>query len=107
MNCAENIVAFGDPGTGKYFITQYSVLYALSQGLNTISLLLMVVHKNTLRGIHLCKICFLPTKNKLSSPFIYAEKAIEEMKKNNKIYHAILTLDILFIDELGQFRMIK
>ena len=102
MTYTKNNVVYGAPGTGKSFIGQYTVLYALSQGLNIISTALMGVRANTLGGIHLHKIFFLPTDKKISSPFVYAEKAIEDIKRNIEIYHALRTLDILFIDEFGQ-----
>ena len=102
MTYTKNVGVYGAPGTGKLFIGQYTVLYALSQGLNIISTALMGVRANTLGGIHLHKIFFLPTDNKISSPFVYAEKAIEDIKRNIEIYHALRTLDILFIDEFGQ-----
>ena len=99
MNCTKNIIAYGDPGTGKSFICQYIVLYDLLQVLTIIIFLfitfsLMGVRANTLGVIHLHMISLLPTNNKISSSFIYAEKAIEEITRNKKIYHAIRTLDI-------------
>ena len=102
MTCAKNVVAHGAPGTGKSFIGQFIVLYALSQGLNIISTALMGVRANTIGGIHLHKIFFLPTDNKINSPFVCAEKAIEDIKRHIEIYHALRTLDILFIDEFEQ-----
>ena len=58
--------------------------------------------ENILGGIHLHKIFFPPTNNKFSLPLIYAEKYVETIKQNNKIYHEIYTLYILFIEKLGQ-----
>ena len=44
----QNIIAYGSPGTGKYFIGKIVLLYALSQGINIVSTELMGVRANTL-----------------------------------------------------------
>ena len=62
----------------------------------------MGVRANTLGGIHLHKIFFLPSDNIIKSPFVYAQKAIDDIKRHMEIYHALCMLDILFIDEFGQ-----
>ena len=62
----------------------------------------MRVLAKILGGIHLHKIFFPPTNNKFSLPFIYAEKYVETIKQNNKIYHEIYILYILFIEKWGQ-----
>ena len=46
---------------------------------------------------------FISTNDNFSlSPFKYAEAVLIKIRKNTKILHALLTLDILFIDEMGQ-----
>ena len=99
----QNIITYGSPGSGKSFIGQISVLYAIAQGLNVISTALMGVRANNLGGIHIHKVFPFPTNNQSSSqPFRCAEYAMQKIKRNTKLQHALLTVDILFFDELGQ-----
>ena len=49
----KNLIVYGAPGTGKSFVGQLTVLYAISQGLNIIFTTLMGVLANAIGGIHL------------------------------------------------------
>ena len=58
---------------------------------------------NTLGGIHLHKLFDLPCDDKLQlSPFKSAAKALEKIRRKINLLHILLTIDVLFIDELGQ-----
>ena len=91
MACIKNIVAHGAP----------------SQRKKILSLELMKVLAKIIGGINLHRIFFLPTNNKSSLPFIYAEIYVETIKQNNKIYLEIHTLYILFIENWDKFLMSK
>ena len=55
------------------------------------------------RGKHIHKLFLISTDDNLSSsPFKCAEAALIKIRRNIKILHALLTLDVLFIDEMGQ-----
>lgn len=96
-----NAVVHGAPGTGKSFVGQLSVLYAVSQGLNIISSALMGVRANAIGGTHIHKLFPFPT-NGNQSPFRMAEYAMEKINRNPVLLHALLTVDIIFFDETGQ-----
>ena len=99
----KNVIIYGAPGTGKSFIGELLVLYILSQGLNILSSSLMGIRANSIGGIHLHKLFYLPTENVSSySSFRSAEYAIQKILRKTVIHHALLTLDVLFFDELAQ-----
>ena len=102
-NYTKNQIIYGAPGTGKSFICQLLVLYCLTQGLNNISTSLLGIQAISLGGKHLHKLFCLPTDNRIQlSPFQAAEYAIPRIMRKTEQYHAILTADSLFVDELGQ-----
>ena len=99
----KNAIIYGAPGTGKSFICQTIVLYCLSKGMNVMSTSLLGVRANSLGGIHIHKLFMLPTEDKLQlSPFKSAEKALEKIRRKITLLHVLLTMDVLFIDELAQ-----
>ena len=63
----------------------------------------MGVRSNTLGGIHMHKLFpFTTDNNACTSPFCCAEYALQKIKINTRLQHALLTLDVLFFDELAQ-----
>lgn len=102
LTLTKNTVAYGAPGTGKSFIAQLVVLYAISQGLNVMTTALMGVRANVLGGIHLHKIFMFSPDGIIRSPFKSAEQAVISIERNNEINFMLKTIDVLFIDELGQ-----
>ena len=63
----------------------------------------MGVRSNTLGGIHMHKLFPFPTdNNKCTSPFRCAEYDLQKIKRNTRLKHAHLTLDVLFFDDLAQ-----
>ena len=99
----KNVVIYGAPGTGKSFIGQTTVLYCLSKGMNIVTTSLLGVRANALGGIHLHKLFGLPIDDKVQlSPFKCAEKALEKIRRKLNLLHILLTMDVLFIDELSQ-----
>ena len=78
-------------------------MYALSQGLSIVSTLLIGVCENTLRVIYMHKLFpFSTYNNSCASPFSFAEYAPKKIKRNTRLQHALLTLDVLFFDEISQ-----
>ena len=53
-------------------------------------------------GIHLHKLFCLPNSNNNMSVFQSARYGIQQIQISTTKYHAILTIDVLFIDEMGQ-----
>ena len=53
-------------------------------------------------GTHLHKLFFLPNSNNNMSVFNSAKYGIEQIERSIPKHHAILTIDVLFIDEMGQ-----
>ena len=104
FNYTKNCVAHGAPGTGKSFVGERSALYALSKGLRLISTCLMGSRANAIGGIHLHPlICIaIQGKNTKIYPYRVAELAMQKITRKKIKHHAILTVDVLFIDEVGQ-----
>ena len=71
--------------------------------MNIITTSLLGVRANALGGIHLHQLFCLPVDDKLQlSPFKCAEIALEKIRRKLNSLHILLTMDVLFIDELGQ-----
>ena len=103
MVYTKNIIVYGAPGTGKSYVGQLTVLYAISQSLNIITTTLMGVLANALGGIHLHKLFKFPINAGGSvSPFRIAELSMQKIYRDPTLVHAILTIDALFLDEAGQ-----
>lgn len=64
MTYTKKNILYGVSGTGKLFVGQLNILYAISQKLNIASTVLMVVHANKLGGIQLQKIFFFQQTTK-------------------------------------------
>ena len=97
-------ITHGAPGSGKTHINQYLTLYAMSQGLRVMTTTLMAARANLLGGIHFHRLlAMIPRKT--GNPYREAELALEKLhRKSNITYlHTLLTMDVLVIDECGQF----
>ena len=97
----KNPVVYGAPGSGKSFVGAVAVLYSITQGLNTMTTALMAVRANALGGIHLHEFFKLSTSG-TGTIYQKAEQTIEKIKRKSVLYHALLTLDILFVNEARQ-----
>ena len=60
------------------------------------------IHTNTIGGIHIHKLFHLPTNSRVDHPFKDAESAVQKIMNKRTILHAILTVDVIFLDEAGQ-----
>mmetsp|Transcript_28417 Transcript_28417/g.59223 ORF Transcript_28417/g.59223 Transcript_28417/m.59223 type:complete len:556 (+) Transcript_28417:675-2342(+) len=103
IHLTKNFIVYGAPGADKSCIGQYSVLYAISQALSILSRTLMGVQATALGGIHLHKLFKLPTNVGPSiSLFCVAQLAMQGIRRDKTLLHALLTLDVLFLDKAGQ-----
>ena len=104
LTYTKNVITHGAPGSGKSFIGQRSVLYTLTQGLRCISTCLMSARANAIGGIHAHILFCLSSQKKGATLHSYREAptAIGRIKRKKKIHHALLTVDVLFLDEAGQ-----
>ena len=103
MIFTKNPVVYGAPETGKSFVGKLVVLYAITQGLNIIPTALMGVRSNVLGGIYLHELFKLPTSGNASmSPYRSDQLALEKIMFKTSLYHVLLTLDVIFLNEAGQ-----
>ena len=101
--CIKNPIVYGSPGAGKSYVGSMTVLYTLSQGLNIISTALMALRAQALGGLHLHEIFKLPTSDGASiAPFAAANQAIQKIERKTHLHYALLTADVIFLDEAGQ-----
>eukprot|EP00957_Ditylum_brightwellii_P080621 6131595-Ditylum_brightwellii.AAC.1 len=103
MTYIKNTIVYGAPGTGKSFVGEILVLYAIPQVLNVTSAALMGVCTNELGALHQHGIFKLPTsENSIVTPFCGAQMALEKIKLKTVLLHALHTVDVIFLDEAGQ-----
>ena len=101
--CLKNPCVHGAPGAGKSFVGSVAVLYALSRGLNVISTALMALRAQAIGGTHLHEFFKLPTSDKSrTAPHVAANMALEKIRRKTHLLHALLTVDMIFLDEAGQ-----
>ena len=78
-------------------------LHALSQGLSVMSTALMGLRAQALGGTHLHELFKLPASDaSRMNPPQAANASLEKIRKKTNLLHAILTVDVLFLDEAGQ-----
>jgi hypothetical protein len=89
------------PGTGKTHVSKLSVLYALCIELKIISTSILGARTSHLGGTHLHSLfCWTPQKH-ASTPFQTASSALLKIVRKPIFWHIILSLDAMFIDEIG------
>ena len=91
----------GFPGSGKTWSMEYCVIYALCRGLCVVTTAQMARRAIQLGGKHWHYLFCLPTEKGLSA-HRKAELSIAKILRDPKKLNFILSLDILFCDELGQ-----
>ena len=57
---------------------------------------------NVIGGTHLHKWIFLFDSKYTKHPYKAAQKALEKIERNTLILHALLTVDVIFLDKAGQ-----
>ena len=101
--CLKNPVMCGAPGAGKSFVGSVAVLYAMARGLNVVSTALMALRAQALGGTHLHEFFKLPTSDTARmAPPTAANAALEKIRRKPDLLHALLTVDVIFLDEAGQ-----
>ena len=97
----KGVIIHGGPGTGKTHVSKLAVLYALCKGLKIISTSILGARASDLGGTHLHSLfCWTPQKH-ASTPFRTASSALLKIARKPISRHIILSLDALFIDEIG------
>jgi len=101
--CTRNVVFHGVPGSGKTYLAQLVSLYGISLGLRVMTTSMMGIRANVLGGIHYHRLFSVTTKSNLT-PYRMAELAIDKLNRKKAItfLHAVMTMDLLIVDEAGQ-----
>ncbi len=92
----------GGPGVGKTALMKMILLKAISIGLNGMLMTLMLERAFQVGGIHLHKLLLLPVHEKGTVQHL-AELALISIYKSPEAMLMLMTLDVLFINELGQW----
>jgi hypothetical protein len=92
----------GGPGVGKTALMKMILLKAISLGLNGMLTTLMLEQAFQLGGIHLRKLLLLLVREKGTVQCL-AELALISIYKSPEAMLTLITLDVLFINELGQW----
>jgi hypothetical protein len=92
----------GGPSVGKNALMKMILLKALSLGLNGMLMTLMLEWAFQLGGIHLHKLLLLPVCKKGTVQRL-AELALISIYKSPEAMLTLMTLDVRFINELGQW----
>ena len=99
----KSVVIRGYPGAGKSFCMLYMTIYAISQGLFVKPVAKMSHRGLQIGGTNWDKLLFLHgDDHQNKSIHCRAEVAINKIKKDRKKEDFILSLNVLFADELGQ-----
>ena len=96
-----SVVIAGAPGSGKSFLNLYILLYVISKGLRVCSTSVMAKRSNSLGGLHIHMLFQLPIKN-IASLHRLAELAANGLMRKPEYLKVLQTLNVLFIDEIGQ-----
>jgi hypothetical protein len=97
----KNVGIRGFPGGGKTWCCMYVALYAMSQGLDVLATAIMAKRATALGGTHWHRFFGLPIDAKLT-PQRMAELALNKIANNPQLRNAIMSLDVIIADELGQ-----
>ena len=101
--CLKDPVVYVAPGAGKSFVGSVAVLYSLARGLNVVSMALTALRAQALGGTHLHEFFKLPTSDTARmAPHTAANAALEKIRRKPELLHALLTVDVIFLDEAGQ-----
>jgi DNA replication protein DnaC len=101
LTIVKSFCIIGGPGVGKTALMKMILLKAISLGLNGMLSTLMLEWAFQLGGIHLHKLLLLPVRKKGTMQCL-AELALISIYNSPEVMLMLMTLDVLFIDELGQ-----
>ena len=97
-----NVILHGSPGTGKTHMAMLSIAYALGQGLSCVSMALLCERALLLGGMHYHKFTKMNSVHNINNIHGIADGCIQRMKKDALMTTFIRSLDVIFIDEMGQ-----
>jgi hypothetical protein len=92
----------GAAGSGKTWIMEYSLLYAICQGLNVITTSHMARRAIQLGGKHIAFLFGIPFSRSKLTPQRCAELALHRFMRNPVLYNFLRALDVICVDELAQ-----
>ena len=98
----KSVTVRGHPGAGKTFCMLYTIVYAIAQGLMVVSTAKMSHRSLQLGGINWDKILCLRGNDGNVNPHRRAELAISRIRKDRKKEDLLMSLHVIFADELGQ-----
>jgi DNA replication protein DnaC len=98
---AKAVCIVGPPGTGKTFVMSSLILQTMALGLWCCVAALMAERLLVLGGIYLHKLFEIPV-HESATPHRMAELALLRLYKNPLALYILQTIDVLFVDELGQ-----
>ena len=98
---AKAICIVGPPATGKTFVMSSLILQTMSLGLWCCVAALMAERSLVLGGIHLHKLFEIPV-HESAMPHCMVELVLLRLYKNSLALYILQTIDVLFVDELGQ-----
>jgi adenylate kinase len=101
LTMVKSFCILGGPGVGKTALMKMILLKAISLGLNSVLMTLMLEWAFQLGGIHLHKLLLLPVHEKGTVQHL-AELAIISIYKSPEAMLTLIKLDVPFINELGQ-----
>jgi hypothetical protein len=102
LTMVKSFSIMGGPGVGKTALMKMILLKAILLGLNGMLMTLMLEGAFQLGGIHLHKLLLLTVRKKGTVQRL-AELALISIYKSPEAMLMLMTLDVLFIDELGQW----
>ena len=101
MTHTKGVIIYGGPGTGKTYVSKLAVLYTICNCMKIISTSILGIRASDLGGTHLLSLfCWTPLKHE-STPYKTAQLSLQRILRKPLQRHIILTLDALFIDEVG------
>ena len=98
----KSVIVRGHPGAGKTFCMLYMIAYAISQGLMITTTAKMSHRSLQLGGTNWDKMLCLRGNEDNVNAYRRAELAIARIKKNRKKEDVLLSMHVIFADELGQ-----
>ena len=102
LTLTKSVAIRGHPGAGKTFCMLYVVIYAITKGLFISPTAKMSHRALQLGGLNWDKILCLRGSETNINGHRRAELAINQIRKNRKREDFLLTLNVIFADELGQ-----
>ena len=97
-----NFILHGAPGTGKTHMALLCIAYAMGQALTCMSMALLCERSLLLGGMHYHKFLRVVYVRSFKNIQSVADDCIQRLKRNPIEITFMRSLDILFIDEMGQ-----